>query len=211
MSYFEQFTDFQPGGEEVPSKYLEAIRVFYADPGTVLLTFLITIISAIKAIAFGINFVDFLCLGFLYFIWCIVEWAIHLYIWHAEPLPLVKKEIKTPGFDWHVNHHKHPWDYSTILFKLSNILIGIPILFIVLLLILPSTGLAMTILVCAMLMILLHEWYHFLAHTNINPVFAPVKNAIECHRKHHYEDPNRWMGVCATFPDKLFGTYSTDK
>ena len=43
MSYFEQFTDFQPGGEEVPSKYLEAIRVFYADPGTVLLTFLITI------------------------------------------------------------------------------------------------------------------------------------------------------------------------
>lgn len=135
-----------------------------------------------------------------------IEWALHYYIWHENPLPIIGKTLKTPLSRMHRLHHDYPDDLNTLFFGWKAVVVATTFIWGMSAIIFENIEFMLTIIFSFSLVLFLHEYAHFVAHTNVNPKSLWLKKIITNHRLHHFKDETKWMGVSSTIPDKLFGT-----
>ena len=55
--------------------------------------------------------------------------------------------------------------------------------------------------------LLWYEWAHLLFHTGYRPRTSWFRRLRTNHRRHHYRDERRWLGVTSMIVDRLAGTH----
>jgi len=163
--------------------------------------------SLIGRIVYGnINIFDLFLPILSFFSLGFIEWSLHYYIWHENPLPIINKPLKTPLVRMHRLHHDFPDDLNTLFFGWKAVVVATLLVWFSVMIVFDDVGLALTLIFSFSLILFVHEYAHFVAHSNINPKALWLKEIINNHRLHHFKDETKWMGVSSTLPDKLFGT-----
>ncbi|WP_242691187.1 sterol desaturase family protein [Cytobacillus praedii] len=111
----------------------------------------------------------------------------------------------------HYDHHKHPNDlhllFLPLWYSVPNLLIAAGIFFIIV----QSVVGTVSFISGIVLMLLIYEWKHYVAHRPINPKTKLGKWVKKTHILHHYKNENYWYGVSTPFVDVLFGTLKNEK
>jgi MFS family permease len=154
----------------------------------------------------GWSWLDVLIIAGLISLRGILEWVLHAYFWHARRLPLLGRVVN-PLTVLHARHHKNPVDTEALLFSGPSVLVVFVLMMLSLTLALPSFSLALTVSIASLAILMIHEFYHVVAHSDIEPRSVLLRPAVLCHRAHHYIDASVCMGVSSILGDKLFGTY----
>lgn len=150
--------------------------------------------------------IDFLLIIGLVSVRGIMEWVLHAYFWHARRLPLLGR-IVSPLTALHARHHKDPTDVEALLFGSSSVLVVFVMTILFITIFSSSFSLALTISLASLLILMLHEFCHVVAHSKIEPISPILRRAVLCHRAHHYINSRVCMGVSSILGDKIFGTY----
>ncbi|KAA3608979.1 MAG: fatty acid hydroxylase family protein [Planctomycetota bacterium] len=140
--------------------------------------------------------------------WPFIEWMIHVYLLHGEPIRMLGKVRYLYSSKIHQEHHLNPDDYHNSFINLPLILFGFLNYLIVSTIvgILAGTSVALTTMTTLLLFGLFYEWMHFLIHTPYKPKSSWYRKRWRYHRLHHFKNENYWMGVSMYFGDRVLGT-----
>lgn len=137
----------------------------------------------------------------------LIEWGIHSWLYHANPLPVIGKRLKSVISEMHFKHHTDPLDLSTLLITWKGItavmtttLLGSSLLF-------WSINRGMTMMMGFTIAAFIIEFLHLICHCRIQHKSAFIKNLVTLHRSHHYKYQNKNYGVSSSLGDHLFRTY----
>ncbi|MBP2242133.1 sterol desaturase/sphingolipid hydroxylase (fatty acid hydroxylase superfamily) [Cytobacillus eiseniae] len=137
------------------------------------------------------------------------EYLTHRYFFHLKTPknPFFLKLLKRLHYD----HHKHPNDLKLLFlplwYSIPNLLIAAGIFF----LIVQSVVGTISFITGTILMLLIYEWKHYVAHRPIKPKTKLGIWVKKTHTLHHYKNENYWYGVSTPFVDVLFGTLKNEK
>lgn len=137
------------------------------------------------------------------------EYVTHRFFFHlkAPKNELFLKFLKRIHYD----HHKYPNDlkllFLPIWYSLSNFMV-LSFLFYFF-----SKKLDWTLAfdMGLILMLLVYEWKHYIAHRPIKPLTKFGVWLKKTHMLHHYKNENYWFGVSNPFFDIIFGTLKDEK
>ena len=137
------------------------------------------------------------------------EYLTHRFIFHLKTPenPYLLKFLKRIHYD----HHKDPNDLKLLFLPLWY---SVPNLFIAIFLFYLIVGTVMGTISFSLgliLMLLVYEWKHYVAHRPIKPVTKLGLWVKKTHILHHYKNENYWYGVSTPFVDVLFGTLKNEK
>ncbi len=137
------------------------------------------------------------------------EYATHRFLFHLKApknrlfLMLLKR--------LHYDHHKDPNNLKLLFlplwYTLPNLVIAASIFYLI-----ESTltG-AFSFLMGIIVMLLIYEWKHYVAHRPIKPITKFGVWVKKLHLLHHFKNENYWYGVSTPFVDILFGTLKDEK
>lgn len=137
------------------------------------------------------------------------EYITHRYFFHLKTPnnPFLLKLLKRLHYD----HHKHPNDlhllFLPLWYSIPNLLIAAGIFY----LIVQSVIGTVSFIIGTVLMLLIYEWKHYVAHRPIKPKTKLGNWVKKTHILHHYKNENYWYGVSTPFVDVLFGTLKNEK
>ncbi|VEF49831.1 fatty acid hydroxylase-like protein [Bacillus freudenreichii] len=137
------------------------------------------------------------------------EYATHRFLFHlkAPKNPLFLKFLKRLHYD----HHKDPDDLKLLFlplwYTIPNFIVVAFIFYTIESTIVGTSAFLMGIIV----MLLIYEWKHYVAHRPIKPITRFGKWVKKLHLLHHFKNENFWYGVSTPFVDALFGTLKDEK
>ncbi|RST74393.1 fatty acid hydroxylase family protein [Siminovitchia acidinfaciens] len=137
------------------------------------------------------------------------EYATHRFLFHLKTPknPLFLKFLKRLHYD----HHKDPDDLKLLFlplwYTIPNFIIVALIFYTIESTIVGTSAFLMGIIV----MLLVYEWKHYVAHRPIKPITRFGKWVKKLHLLHHFKNENYWYGVSTPFVDALFGTLKDEK
>ena len=137
----------------------------------------------------------------------LVEWLLHMYVFNASPLPFIGWRFRNPISAMHREHHQDPRHVESLFFGWKGIFFVLLCSLFVLLIVFRDLSLSVSGMVAVTINLLLYEWCHLIAHSNIEPAWLPFKRVVSNHRRHHSVDGGKSMGVTSILADKMFGTY----
>lgn len=146
-------------------------------------------------------------LGLLFYM--VGEYLTHRFLFHlkAPDNPFLLKILRRLHYD----HHKDPNDLKLLFlplwYSLPNITIVATIFFFIESTIIGTLSFALGLI----LMLLVYEWKHYIAHRPIKPITKFGKWIKKLHMLHHFKNENYWYGVSTPFVDVLFGTLKDEK
>lgn len=175
----------------------------------ILILFLLVLSGSIYVLSVGIEmkFGLYFIIGLLTF--ALSEYLTHRFLFHlkAPKNPLFLKFLKRIHYD----HHTYPDDlkllFLPIWYSLPNFLVICAIFYYI------SGDLAGTVAfgIGLMVMLLIYEWKHYVAHRPLKPKSKFGRWIKKVHILHHYKNENYWYGVSTPFADFLFGTFRDEK
>lgn len=190
---------------QMPTNYKEVAGFMLSHSGPKV-ALLALILCLIYMGGHGWHWVDVGIVSSMFFLRGFLEWTFHKYVWHSHPLPLVHWKIKGPIAIMHANHHKNPYASEGLIFGAPGVLAVCALITGGGFLVLQSFSLGVSFLTGFLLVLMVHEWHHVLAHSNIDPISPLFRRAVMCHRLHHHEDARAYMGVSSVLADKVMGT-----
>lgn len=137
------------------------------------------------------------------------EYATHRFLFHLKTPknPLFLKFLKRLHYD----HHKDPDDLKLLFlplwYTIPNFIVVALIFYTIESTIVGTSAFLMGIIV----MLLIYEWKHYVAHRPIKPITRFGKWVKKLHLLHHFKNENYWYGVSTPFVDALFGTLKDEK
>lgn len=188
----------------MPDSCRGVIRFMLSHGGPRLYTLLLVGCLALR-FHLGWSWRDVLVIVALVSVRGILEWVLHAYFWHARRLPLLGRVVN-PLTTLHARHHRNPVDTAALLFSGPSVLAVFALMLLTLTWLL-GFSLALTVSIASLAILMIHEFYHVVAHSPIEPRSPLLRPAVLCHRAHHYTDASVCMGVSSILGDKLFGTY----
>lgn len=197
----------KPVSTKLPGSYGEAFLLMFssAGPQTLLVVTILACVARLSlgamAIGDGLVFTSFILLR------SFMEWALHMYIFNAAPLPLTGWRLRSPISIMHGQHHEDPSRLETLFFGWKGVLFVIAVSFGLLVIVFRNERLAISGISAVAINLLMYEWCHIVAHSKINPENYFFRKVIENHRSHHYVDGAMSMGVSSVLADKVLGTY----
>ena len=138
------------------------------------------------------------------------EWLIHRFILHA-PRRTLRGVVIDPGAG-HREHHGDPDVLDNALLKAPDaasfvamigayiavvLLPGRPVL---------ASRHVLSTVATAYAALLVYEWTHYLDHTSVPLRSRRGQRLRTHHRRHHFVDERRWLGITSTSGDSLFRT-----
>lgn len=168
--------------------------------------FLVGIIYSI-----GFHFSWLTCLifiiGLIFFMFS--EYVTHRFIFHikAPKYKLFLKFMKRIHYD----HHTYPDDLKLLFLPIWYSIPNLGTLCIIFFLI--TRDLIQTIAFGSglVLMLLVYEWKHYVAHRPIKPKTKIGQEIKKLHILHHFKNENYWYGVSTPIFDGIFGTLKDEK
>ena len=142
-----------------------------------------------------------------------VEWLVHRFVLHVEPFR-VGGILIDPGVG-HREHHDHPASINWVvlrgidaaLFQVVNGLVAATVVGVPLgLLGAPVLGPVSTSVAAAIIALAHYEWSHFLFHTAYRPRTRRYRRLKANHRRHHWRDEQRWLGITSNLGDRVLRT-----
>ncbi|TYS01287.1 sterol desaturase family protein [Rossellomorea vietnamensis] len=167
-----------------------------------MMTILIVMVAATMFMVPGLPELLFLGLGLVVFMFS--EYLTHRFLFHlkAPENPLFLKFLKRIHYD----HHKYPNDLKLLFLPVWYSIPNFAALSAIFYLIFRSVEGTVSFGIGLILMLLVYEWRHFIAHRPIKPKTRFGKWVKKTHTLHHFKNENFWYGVSTPFVDALFGT-----
>ena len=143
-----------------------------------------------------------------------VEWGLHRVVLHGPARTIAGRTVD-PGAS-HRGHHQEPDDVGGALlgtpYAIGDSLAIVAVIAAVGAGFIPVTGAypfagVMTAAAAAGAGLLWYEWAHLLFHTGYRPRTSWFRRLRTNHRRHHYRDDRRWLGVTSMIVDRLAGTH----
>lgn len=189
-----------------PRTLAEAARVFvrHGSPRVLLVATTATLVARF-AIGNWTVWDAALCLV-IFALWPVQEWLIHVFLLHFEPIRIFGREFDFAIPIEHRAHHRDPWNLEILFIPVQGFFISVPMLLVIFLGLMPTTGLALTGLAFYLVMSLRYEWVHFLVHTRYRPKTEYFRRLWRNHRLHHCKNEHYWFGVTMLGGDRLLRT-----
>ncbi|PGM57082.1 sterol desaturase family protein [Bacillus sp. AFS053548] len=170
---------------------------------------LLFLIGIIYSIGFHFSWLTVLIfiIGIMFFMFS--EYVTHRFIFHikAPKNKLFLKFMKRIHYD----HHTYPDDLKLLFLPIWYSIPNLGSLCIIYFLI--SRDLIQTIAFGSglVLMLLVYEWKHYVAHRPIKPITKVGRHIKKLHILHHFKNENFWYGVSTPIFDGIFGTLKDEK
>lgn len=195
----------------VPASYGAMLRFLFAGSG--IWAMLIVVLTAVtyKTVWGSWGWLDVLVIGAFCFLRGLIEWGIHVYLYHARPLPLIGVCLVSSVADAHTKHHADPDDLSTLLITYRGVLAVLVTVFVGCLALLRSVDLAMSFVAGFALVGLVIEVVHLICHSQIPHRSSFMRRIVLLHRHHHHVDSANYYGVSSSLGDRLFGTFPSPR
>ncbi|WP_335872967.1 sterol desaturase family protein [Bacillus sp. 2205SS5-2] len=175
----------------------------------ILIMVLIFIGIAIYVGIVGFSFATllFLSVGVVTFMFS--EYFTHRFLFHlkAPKNPFFLKLLKRLHYD----HHKTPNDLKLLFLPIWYSLPNLSVLALIFYLVTGEFMWTLTFSLGLMIMFLVYEWKHYIAHRPIKPKTQFGVWLKKTHILHHYKNENYWYGVSTPFVDAIFGTLKDEK
>lgn len=190
-----------------PNGYMDAVKFMASRSGPWTLLFVMLSLASLKAALDDWSALDLaVILSFLVFR-SFFEWAVHSYLHHARPLPILGIRLKTSIHRMHVEHHKNPADLDAFLFKGRSVA-GVAVVFFMMFWLLSgSQSLAISATIGFMLILMIHEVVHVICHSPIEPESPIIARLVRTHRSHHHVYAGAWLGVSSPWADRVLSTH----
>lgn len=138
----------------------------------------------------------------------LVEWMIHVVVLHWRPRRIGRVLIDPVLARKHREHHVDPRVVKLIFIPLQSLLGAFVAAMIVGLVLIPRTGLGLTLLVTVFAIGMVYEWTHYLVHTDYKAKRALYRMIWRNHRLHHFKNEHYWYAVTSPgIADRALGTY----
>lgn len=168
----------------------------------VMMILLVGFVSSVTII--GLTLFTLLCfsIGLVFFIFS--EYLTHRFLFHlkAPRNPFFLKALKRLHYD----HHKHPNDLKLLFLPIWYSIPQFIILSFVFYLFTRTIAGTLAFGIGLIVMLLIYEWRHYVAHRPIKPKTKFGLWVKKTHMLHHFKNENYWYGVSNPFVDVLFGT-----
>lgn len=167
------------------------------------------LIGIIYSIGFHFSWLTVLIfiIGIIFFMFS--EYVTHRFIFHikAPKNKLFLKFMKRIHYD----HHMYPDDLKLLFLPIWYSIPNLGSLCIIYFWI--SRDLIQTIAFGSglVLMLLVYEWKHYVAHRSIKPITKVGRHIKKLHILHHFKNENFWYGVSTPIFDGIFGTLKDEK
>ncbi len=173
----------------------------------VMFALVISITSFIVFQGFTFPLFYFFATGVVTFIFS--EYVTHRFLFHlkAPRNPFFLKVLKRLHYD----HHKDPNDFNLLFLPLWYSLPNFLILSMIFYTITSHVSGTLSFSLGLIVMLLVYEWKHYVAHRPIKPATKLGKWIKKMHILHHYKNENYWYGVSSPIVDILFGTLKEEK
>lgn len=208
-------TQVPPGNQfaasDSPTNLREGIRAFFTYPSPVILASL-AIGSLILRGFFGPwDRYDALIALLPVLIWPFLEWSLHRYLLHLQPMRILGFTVDFDFAKKHRIHHQQPWRAKHIFLPVYVHILMAPLLTAGAFWLLPRPGLAATWMAALAAMALVYEWTHFIVHSRIRPKSRFAQRLFHNHRMHHFRNEHYWYSFTMPHVDVMFGTGPDDK
>ena len=175
----------------------------------------ISILIALIAMGFSISIWRGLTLGTLIFLFvgmltfAISEYLTHRFLFHlkAPKNPYFLKFLKRIHYDHHIDPNNLKLLFLPLWYSLPNFMI----ISLVFYSFSESSKYTIAFGTGLLVMLLIYEWKHYVAHRPIKPKTNFGRWVKKVHILHHYKNENYWFGVSTPFADYLFGTFKDEK
>lgn len=135
------------------------------------------------------------------------EWVIHVVVLHWRPRRIAGRTVDLYAARTHRAHHLDPRELSILFVPMRLLVLQAPAIVLLVILIAPSLGIALSTIAAASAMLLTYEWIHFLIHTPYIPRRRWYRARWRAHRLHHFRNERFWFGVTTNFGDRILNTY----
>ncbi|RXI96627.1 fatty acid hydroxylase family protein [Anaerobacillus alkaliphilus] len=137
------------------------------------------------------------------------EYLTHRFFFHlkAPKNPFFLKILKRLHYD----HHKYPNDFHLLFLPIWYSLPTFTLLSFIFYLFSQLLVGTLSFSLGLILMLLVYEWKHYVAHQPLKPRTQFGKWLKKTHTLHHFKNENYWYGVSTPFVDILFGTLKDEK
>ncbi|PFD38758.1 fatty acid hydroxylase [Bacillus cereus] len=137
------------------------------------------------------------------------EYVTHRFLFHIKP-PKNRFLLKMLR-RLHYDHHVYPDDLKLLFLPVWYSLPGFAIYLFVLYGFTKSVTVTLSFGIGMIIMLLVYEWKHYIAHKPIRPFTKFGRWLKKQHILHHYKNEKYWFGVSNPVYDFLFGTYKDGK
>jgi hypothetical protein len=194
-----------PMPRDVPRTAGAAVRVFLSHSSPRALLLMLAAALAARIALGGWSAWDALIVAAVLAWWPLNEWLIHVFMLHYRPRMLFGRRIDFHLPRTHRQHHADPWHLPRVFIPRHIFPLTLPI-FLLIVLLSPDRGLALSFVAMYLLLGLHYEWCHYLAHIGWCPPLSYYQRRVREHRLHHFRNENYWWGVSMGLADRLLGT-----
>lgn len=188
-----------------PATFTAAIRVFFQYNSVRLLALLAVLAITLRAQQGTMLIWEPLIPLTTLLAWPVIEWLIHVYMLHYQPITVFGRKIDFLLPQTHRAHHRDPWNLKLVFIPPHIFPLVTPLIAGVLYILFPLQA-ALTSFAIIMLFALHYEWCHYLAHIRYCPSLGFYQKRVREHRMHHFLDEKQWWGVSMGSGDRLLGT-----
>ncbi|MCC1498058.1 sterol desaturase family protein [Alcanivorax sp. 1008] len=136
-----------------------------------------------------------------------VEWVIHSWLYHANPLPFLGLRLNSDTHRQHIEHHENPSDLARLLITWKGVVVLAALVFVGAAILFRSADVAATMVLGFVVVGIMIEVVHLICHCRIPHRSAVMQRLVRLHRIHHHYDGGNFYGVSSSLGDRWFGTY----
>ena len=146
-------------------------------------------------------------IGLIFFMFS--EYATHRFFFHikAPKNELFLKFMKRIHYD----HHTYPDDLKLLFLPIWYSIPNLGTLCVIYYLLTRDFIQTIAFGSGLVLMLLVYEWKHYVAHRPIKPKTKIGRHIKKLHILHHFKNENYWYGVSTPIFDRIFGTLKDEK
>jgi len=184
----------------------KAFAIFTRQPTAHSLAFALVVLAGVRVHLGGFSVWDLVVLAGIVAIEPFSEWLIHVNLLHWKPRKIFGVHVDLHMAKAHREHHAAPHDPNWWFIPKFSGVIGFVVLAFASWLLMPTWGLAVTLVMGMLAAGLAYEWIHYLCHSSYRPKGRWYKAIWKHHRLHHFKNERYWMGVTMHLGDKVLGT-----
>ncbi|KAM5262976.1 fatty acid 2-hydroxylase [Ctenodactylus gundi] len=147
--------------------------------------------------------------GFGFFLWSLIEYVIHRFLFHMKP-PSDSYYLITLHFVMHGQHHKAPFDGSRLVFPPVPASLPIGLFYLILRLLLPE-AVGGCVFAGGLLGYVFYDMTHYYLHFGSPHKGSYLYSMKAHHVKHHFEHQQSGFGISTKLWDYFFHTLTPEE
>src|SRR5690554_252606 len=191
----------------LPVSYLQMLRFLFQGSGIWAMLLITLLAITWKSLSSGWSWWDAVIVAAFFLFRGAVEWVIHSWLYHANPIPILGLRLVSDTHRQHIEHHENPADLTRLLITWKGVVILAVLVFFGSALLFQSADVAATMVLGFIVVGVMIEVVHLICHCRIPHRSELMRRLVRLHRMHHHQDGHNFYGVSSSLGDRWFGTY----